>query len=97
MVRRRREGGKIGRGEEGGRGEHLLVYCGQDEKYRRVTIDIIPCVVVTSLETDAFMAIVACFDMLIIEEGARSRRRRYSRSSCYSEKKKKVQGCVSQN
>ena len=36
------------------------------------------------------MAIVANFDML-------TKRRRYSRSSCYSEKKKNVQGCVSQN
>ena len=31
-----------------------------------VTVDIIPCVVVTSLETDAFMAVVACFDMLTV-------------------------------
>ena len=37
----------------------ILVYRWQDEKYRRVIIDIIPCVVVTSLETDAFEAIVA--------------------------------------
>ena len=33
------------------------------------------CVVVTSLETDAFMAIVACFDMLIVRENpARGRK-----------------------
>ena len=30
-------------------------------------LDIIPCVVVTSLETDAFMAIVAYFDMLTVK------------------------------
>ena len=46
--------------------QKFFVYCGQDEKYRRVIIDIIPCVVVTSLETDAFMAIVADFDMLTV-------------------------------
>ena len=44
----------------------FLVYGGQDEKDRRVIIDIIPCVVVTSLETDAFVAIVAYFDMLMV-------------------------------
>ena len=49
------------------RGQQFLVYCGQDEKDRRVIIDIIPCVVVTSLETDAFMAIVAYFDMLTVK------------------------------
>ena len=31
-----------------------------------LSMDIIPCVVVTSLETDAFMAIVAYFDMLMV-------------------------------
>ena len=47
---------------------HLLfVLCGQDEKYRRVTFDIIPCVVVTSLETDALVVIVASFDMLMVK------------------------------
>ena len=61
--------GRRGRGEEEGEGSNLLVYCGQDEKYRRVIIDIIPCVVVTSLETDAFVAIIAYFDMLISERG----------------------------
>ena len=67
----------------------FLVYCGQDEKYRRVIIDIILCVVVTSLEAKAFMAMVAYFDMLmVIRNPARGRRRRYSRSSCDSEKKR---------
>ena len=44
------------------------VYGGQDEKDRRVIIDIIPYVVVTSLETDAFMAIVAYINMLTVKE-----------------------------
>ena len=54
-------------------------------------IDIIPCVVVTSLETDAFVAVVAYFDMLLVKEvtPARGRRRRYSRNSCYYEKEKR--------
>ena len=69
----------------------FLVYCGQDEKYRRVILDIIPYVVVASLETDAFMAIVACFDMLTVKGNpARVRKKRgFSRSSCFSEKKKR--------
>ena len=43
-----------------------LVFGWQDEKDHRVFIDITPCVVVTSLETDAFMAIVACIDELMV-------------------------------
>ena len=44
-------------------------------------IDIIPCVVVTSLETDAFMAIVAHFDMLMVTRSpARGRRKRSRRN-----------------
>ena len=39
--------------------EHSLSMVGKMKKGRRVTADIIPCVVVTSLESDAFMAIVA--------------------------------------
>ena len=50
-----------------------LVYGCQDEKYRRATFDIIPCAVVTSLETDAFMAIVACIDMMVRGNPARGR------------------------
>ena len=75
-----------------------IVFGGQDETYRRVIFDIIPCVVVSSLETDAFMAFVAHIDMLTVRSNPSARsKRRYSRSSCYSEGKKKVQGCVSQN
>ena len=62
--------------------KNSLVYGGQDEKYRRLIIDIIPCVVVTGLETDAFVAFVACIDMLMVRSKFSAR---YSRSSCYSE------------
>ena len=44
----------------------ILVYGGQDEKYRRLIIDIISCVVVTGLETDAFVPFVANIDMLMV-------------------------------
>ena len=61
-------------------------------------IDILPCVVVTSLETDAFMAIVAFCDMLLVRRNpARGgKEERNSRSSCCSEGKN-VQGCESEN
>ena len=50
---------------------------GQDEKHRHVIIDIIPHVVVTSLETDAFMDIVAYFDMLMVRrDPARGREKK---------------------
>ena len=42
------------------------VYGREDAKYRRVNIGVIPCVVVASLETDAFAAIVAHTDMLMV-------------------------------
>ena len=68
----------------------ILVYCGQDEKDRHVILDIIPYVVGTSPETDAFMAIVVYFDMLMVTRNpARGRRRMYSWSSCYYVKKKR--------
>ena len=62
-------------------------------------IDIIPCVVVTSLETDAFMAIVAYFDMLTVKGNpARVRKDEGTQGSvAILKKKKNVQGCVSQN
>ena len=47
-------------------GLKISCLCGQDVKHRRVIIGILPWVVVTSLETDAIMAIVACFDMLMM-------------------------------
>ena len=46
----------------------ILVYGGQDEKYRRLIIDIISCVVVTGLETDAFVPFVAYIDMLMVPQ-----------------------------
>ena len=40
-------------------------------------IGILPCVVITSLETGAFMAVTACIDMLMVRRNpARSRRKR---------------------
>ena len=60
---------------------------GQDVKYRRVMFGILPCVVISSLETDAFMAIVACIDMLMV------RRRK---SELKEQLRFWVQGCVSQ-
>ena len=65
------------------------VHDAQDEKHRRVTIGIIPCVVVTNLEADAFMVIVAFVGMLNGELLLRREveKRRYSRISCNSEKK----------
>ena len=50
---------------------------GQDVKDRRVVFDILPCVVITSLETSAFMAIIGCVDLLLVRRNpARSRRNR---------------------
>ena len=49
----------------------------QEVKDRHVIFDILPCVVMTSLETDAFMAIIACIDMVMVRRNpARSRRKR---------------------
>ena len=53
-----------------------LVYVKQNEKDRRVIIGIIPCVVVTSLETDAFVAFVAFFDMLMVRSNLSVRSRK---------------------
>ena len=51
--------------------KNSLAIVGQDEKYCRVIIDIIPCVAVTSLETDAFMTDVAHVDKLMVREPQR--------------------------
>ena len=49
----------------------------QDVKDRRVIIGILPCVVVTSLERDAHMAIVAYFGMLMVRRNpARGREKK---------------------
>ena len=43
----------------------------------RMIIGIFPCVIMTSLETDAFMANIACFDMLMVRRNpARGREKR---------------------
>ena len=73
----------------------FLVYVGQDVENRRVIIDILSCVVITSLETDASMAAIACFDMLMVRwNSARGRRARVLKEQLRHWKKKKVQGCV---
>ena len=53
-----------------------LVYERQDEKDHREIIGIIPCVVVTSLETDAFVAPIAYFDMLMVRRNRERARER---------------------
>ena len=58
----------------------------QDVKDRHVIFDILPCVVITILETDAFMVIVVCIDMLMVRRNQKEvEEREYSRSSCDSE------------
>ena len=74
----------------------FLVDDGQDEKYRRVIIDIIPCVVVTSLETDAIVAFIAFFDMLIVRSNLSARSKIwYSRSVATLKEKKRPRFCIS--
>ena len=47
----------------------------QDVENRRVIIGILPCVKITSLETGASMAIIACIDMLTVRRNpARGRK-----------------------
>ena len=62
-------------------------------------IDIIPCAVVTSLETDAFMAIVAYYDMLTVRGNPARGREAGTQGSVaiLTERQKNVQGCVSQD
>ena len=73
--------------------ENPFLYGGQDEKYRRVIIDIIPCVVLTSLETNAFIAIVAYVDKLMVRATSARGQEEGTRGSVVL---LKVQGCVSQ-
>ena len=48
---------------------------GPDVEKRHVIIGILPCVVITSLETGAFVAIIACIDMLMVKRNpARGRK-----------------------
>ena len=61
-------------------------------------IDIIPCVVVTSLETDEFMAIVAFVDKLMVRAtSARGRKEGTQGAVAVLRRKKNLQGCVSQD
>ena len=60
-------------------------------------IGIIPCVVVTSLETDAFVAFVAYMLMVRSNLSAGSRKEGTQGTVAILSKKKKVQGCESQN
>ena len=64
----------------------------QDVKDRRVIFGILPCVVITGLETDASMAIIACIHMLMVRSKSES-----AQGAVAILKEKKVQGCVSQN
>ena len=60
-------------------------------------IGINPCVVVTSLETDAFVAFVAFFDMLMVRSNLSARSRKEGTQGAVAFlREKKVQGCVSQ-
>ena len=54
----------------------ILVYGGQDEKDRRVIIDIIPRVVDRSLGTDAFVTFVASIDMLKVRSNLSARKKK---------------------
>ena len=75
-----------------------LVYGRQDEKDGHVIIGIIPCVVVTNLETDAFVAFDAYIDMLMVRSNLSARSRKEGTEGAVSFlSEKKVQGCVFQN
>ena len=72
------------------------VHCGQDKKDRRVIIDIIPSVLVASLQTDAFIAIVAYFDMVTSEQGTqREVEEESSQGSVAILKEKRARLCIS--
>ena len=73
----------------------MLRYC-FSEKDRRVIIDIIPCVVVTSLETYASMAFVAYFDMLTVRRNpARGRKEGTQGAVAILKEKKSPRLCIS--
>ena len=70
----------------------------QDVENRRVIIGILTCVVITSLETGASMAMVACIDMLMVRRNpAGGPRSESTQGAVTILKEKKIQGCVSQN
>ena len=70
---------------------------GQDVKDRRVIFDILPCVVITSLETGAFVVIIACVDMLmVIRNPARSQRKKVTQGAvAILRQKKSPRLCIS--
>ena len=75
----------------------FLVFREQDVKDRRVIIGIIPCVVVTSLKTGTFMAIIACIDMLMVRSKPSKRSKKEgTRGAVAILRGKRVQGCASQ-
>ena len=45
-------------------------------KERHVIFGTLPCVVITNLKPDAFMAVIVCFVMLMVRSPARGRRKR---------------------
>ena len=58
-------------------GAKILVQGVQNVKNRRLFIGILPCVIITGLETNAFMAIVASVDILMVRRSpARGRKKR---------------------
>ena len=76
----------------------FLVYWEQNEKDRHVVFGILPYVVIRSLETDAFMAIVAHTDMPMVSRNlAKGRKKRATQGAVVILKENKVQGCVSYN
>ena len=70
--------------------EHSLSIAGKMKKYRRV-------IVVTSLETDAFMAIVSHIDMLKMRATSARGREEGTQEAVAIQTEDKVQGCVSQD
>ena len=75
----------------------FIVFREQDVKDRRVIVGIIPCVVVTSLETGTFMAIIDCIDMLMVRSKPSKRSKKEgTRGAVAILRGKRVQGCASQ-
>ena len=70
----------------------------QDEKDRHVIFDILPCVVVASLETDAFVVIAANIDMLMVRSNLSAKSRNEGTQGAVAilrEKKKSPRLCIS--
>ena len=65
-------------------------------KMKNVIINITPCVVVTSLETDAYMAIVACVDKLMVRATWAQGREEGTHGTVAILRKKGPRLCVSQ-